>query len=342
MSESTYISIILKSDWTSRIKTNRIYSLEYENRTFIDIIFDKLHEKNKMEWSKKPTLFDYFVFVIWKTSHKNDKSIEKKRVIIDIRDLNEIIVNDAYSMSTQTDVIVAVVGCEFISMIDATGYFHQWTVKYDDRHKQTVISHRDQKQFNVIVMKFKNSLAYVQRQIDLMLKDLRDFVKTFIDDIIIFSRIRKSHLNHLKIVFNRLFQYEMIFNFKKTFLVFFSLIFLNQIVDVLNMTIAKEKLAIISKLKFSTTLKNLKVYLNFTEWLKIYVSFYVHIAEPLQRRKTFLFKNGPKKKFKKNRSQNEHHWKMPRIKNTMSINNCKTYLIIRVFWFILIQTDLFT
>ena len=51
------------------------------------------------------------------------------------------------------------------------------------------MSHRNQKSFNVVVMKYKNSLVYVQRQIDRLFRAYRKFVKTYVDDIVIFSRI---------------------------------------------------------------------------------------------------------------------------------------------------------
>ena len=180
-----------------------------------------------MKWIKNFIFFEYFVFVIWRTVIKDEKSIKKKRTVMNIRELNKIVVSDVYFMSIQIDITAAVADCKYISVIDAMKYFHQWKVKLKDRYKQIVISHRNQKQFNVIVMNFKNSFVYVQRQTNLFFKNMRKFARTFIDDIIIFSRIRKKHLKHLKTVFERLFFYDVIFSSAKVFLNFFSLILLN-------------------------------------------------------------------------------------------------------------------
>ena len=166
--------------------------------------------------------FDYFVFVIWRTVIKDEKSVKKKRTMMNIRELNKIIVSDVYFMSIQIDIIAVVADCKYISIIDAMRYFHQWKIKLKNCYKQTIISHKSQKQFNVIVMNLKNSFAYVQRQTNLLFKNMREFAKTFIDDIIIFSRIREKHLKHLKTIFERLFFYDVIFNFVKKFWVSFS------------------------------------------------------------------------------------------------------------------------
>ena len=169
-----------------------------------------------------------------------------------------------------------------------------------NRYKQTVISHKNQKQFNVIVMNFKNSFVYVQRQTNLLFKNMQEFVRTFIDDIIIFSRIKKKNLKHFKTVFERLFFYDVIFNFAKIFLDFFSLILLNQVMNALKFIIIKKKLIAIIQLIFSRILNAFKVYLKLTEWMRNYVSYYAQIAEPLQNRKTiFLKKKSIKNNFRK-------------------------------------------
>ena len=253
-----------------------------------------------MKWTRNFIFFEYFVFVIWKIVIKDEKPIKKKRAVIDIKKLNKIVVSDVYFMSTQIDITAAVADCKYISVIDAMKYFHQWKIKLENRYKQTIISHKNQKQFNVIVMNFKNSFVYVQRQTNLLLKNMRKFVRTFIDDIIIFSRIREKHLKHFEAVFERLFFYDVIFSAAKVFLDFSSLILLNQIMNALKLITAKKKLAAIIQLTFFRTLNAFEVYLKLIEWMRNYVSYYAQIIESLQNCKTiFLKKKSIKNNFKK-------------------------------------------
>ena len=122
------------------------------------------------------------------------------------------------------------------------------------------------------------------------------FVKTFIDDIIIFFRTRKKHLKHLKTIFERLFSYEITLNLNKIFIKFSSLILLKQIIDALDLITTKEKLAVIVRLVFSQTLKNLKIYLKLIDWLRQYIFYYAQIFESLQQRKIIFLKNDFAKK----------------------------------------------
>lgn len=89
---------------------------------------------------------------------------EKGRVVLDIRGLNKVTVPDGYPMPLQSGIISSVTGCPYVSVMDAAGFFQQWLVKLPDRHKLIVVSHRDSEQWNVAVMGFRNSPAYMQRQ----------------------------------------------------------------------------------------------------------------------------------------------------------------------------------
>ena len=134
-----------------------------------------------MKWTKNFIFFEYFVFVIWKIVIKDEKPIRKKRVVINIKKLNKIIISNAYFMSIQINITAVVADCKYISVINVMKYFYQWKIKLKNRYKQTVISHQKQKQFNVIVINFKNFFVYVQRQTDFFLKicaSLQEFLLT--------------------------------------------------------------------------------------------------------------------------------------------------------------------
>jgi hypothetical protein len=201
ISSEDHMSIDLKLDWADKLKSNKMYFLDLDERVIIDEIFDNLHAKEKMKWFTNSTSFEYFVFVIYRTVMKDDKFVRKERAVIDIREFNAIIVSNVYFMSAQTEIMIAVTECQYISIVNVLKYFYQWAVKFDDRHKLTMISHRDQKQFNVCVMSYKNSSSYVQRQTNLMLKNLRDFVRAYMNDIVIFFKTLNDHLLHLKKIF---------------------------------------------------------------------------------------------------------------------------------------------
>ena len=125
----------------------------------------------------------------------------KKIIIIDVRRFNFMIIFDVYFLLMQFDIITIVKNCFYISVINCAEFFYQWKIHFSNKHKLIVINHREQKSFNVTVMNYKNSFVYIQRQIDWLFRLCRVFARTYINDIIIFSKNQQKHLNHLKTVF---------------------------------------------------------------------------------------------------------------------------------------------
>jgi hypothetical protein len=126
------------------------------------------------------------------------------------------------------------------------------------------------------------------------------------NDIMIFSKILNDHLEHLRQIFKRLQDYNVILNSKKVFLEYFFIVLLEQIVNVLKLTTTKEKLTAIINLTFSLILKELKTYLNLTEYLRVYVIWYAQTSLFLQKRKTLLLKEcSTKEKSRKNFFKNK-------------------------------------
>ena len=193
-------------------------------------------------------------------------------------------------MSLQTNVIILVVECLYIFVFDAVSFFYQWLIRIFDRHKLTIMSHRKQKQFNMTVMKFKNNSTYVQKKIDIILRIYKAFVKTYVNDIIIFSHTLKKHVSHLRQIFQLLNLYDIRLSLKKSYFDYSTVALLSQKMNAFDLIIAANKLAAIVNLKYSHTLKNLKIYLNFTEWLRNYIVWYAQKSESLQRRKTLLLR----------------------------------------------------
>ena len=291
LSEKNWMRISLKSDWKNKIIDKvKIYSLNTKNKALINKTFDELHVADKMSWTTESTFFFYSIFCVWK-SDVDDDDLQKSRSIINIKSLNVITQSNAYSLPLQSEIIVAVRNCLYISVIDYFVFFYQWRVHFSNRHKLTVINHREQKSFNITMINFKNSSTYVQKQIDRLLRLHRKYARVYVDDIIVFFKTKEKHKTHLRAVFFVLKDNNIFIKFTKAFIEYFSVSLLDQKVNSLNLAIAVEKLRVIVKLRFFYNLRQLKPYLNLIDWMKNYIPYYVDISKSLQKRKTELLRH---------------------------------------------------
>jgi hypothetical protein len=156
------------------------------------------------------------------------------------------------------------------------------------------MTHREQKIFLILIMRNRNSIAYVQRQMNILLNDFKKFVKIYIDDIICRSKTFREHLKHLRTLFRIFLRKEIIINSLKIFLDYQSVILLKQRVNVLELIIVEKKLKAIALFKFSKNLIALERYLDLADYLRDKVYFFVDVFKSLQELKIKLLKNSSK------------------------------------------------
>ena len=246
-----------------------MYSLSSKDKKIVDKKFDRLHLEEKMSWITQSISYEYLVFVIWRTVHASEKSLERKRrVVVNIKNLNKIFMFDVYFLSLQSNVLFAMMKLIYISIINCVNFFHQWLVRILNRHKLIVINHRESEQWNVVVIRYRNFSTYVQRRIDVMLRSHRAFARAYVNDVMIFFNFLKEHLRHLNKIF-KLFQHmNVAVKTSKIYLEYSFITLLNQKMNNLEFITTKNKLATIRDLQFSRTLKYLETYLNKTNYLK--------------------------------------------------------------------------
>lgn len=129
-----------------------------------------------------------------------------------------------------------------------------------------MVTHQGQKNFNVAVMEYKNSFAYIQRQIDRLLWPYKNFACKYINDIVIFSRILAEHLTHYNAIFSMLKENNILIKPIKDFLANPIVQLLKQKVTSLGLSTSEKKLRAIAKLEFFSSLKQLETYLGLTGW----------------------------------------------------------------------------
>ena len=161
----------------------------------------------------------------------NKFSQRKNKVVVNIRDFNKITQFNVYSMQLQFDLISIVVDCVYISIFDYINFFHQWFVKLTNRHKLTIVSHKENEQWNVAIMSFRNSLVYVQRQINRIFRVFRFFAKIYVNDIVIFNHNLEKHLRHLNQIFVLFVKLNIVLKSSKTYLRYFTISLFEQKID---------------------------------------------------------------------------------------------------------------
>ena len=178
-----WMTVPLKPGWKSKVSAikPRIYPLSNEVRHVVNNTFDEMHKQGRLQYPTDPTPFSFPVFVVFKIDHQSRK---KGWAGVDIRRLNKLVLPDFYPLPLQSEIIANVQGCSNLAVLNGASFFYQWRLHPDHHFMFTVITHRGQETFQVSIMGYINLVAYVQREIDNILRSVQSWARAYIDNII--------------------------------------------------------------------------------------------------------------------------------------------------------------
>lgn len=219
---------------------------------------------------------------------KKNKEI---RLCGDYRALNSITKKDDYPMPRLTDATALLEGCIIFSNLDITRAYYNIPVRAEDQKKTAITLPFGL--FEHIRMPFglTNAPKTWQRFIDEVLEGL-PFIFVYLDDILIFSRSKEEHLEHLRAVFERLDKAGLTVNVAKCHFMQPSVPFLGYKIDKTGFTMTEAKRSALTNLQPPKTITDLRSILGM---MNFYHDTYPDAAGSLQPF-TDLLRGHPKKK----------------------------------------------
>ena len=120
------------------------------------------------------------------------------RFCVDYRRLNAITVPDTYPLPRMDECIDSLGDAAIFTTLDCNSGYWQIPVDPPDRDKTTFTSHYGTYRFRRLPFGLRNAPATFQRAIDVILSGVKwKTCLVYLDDVIIFSPDRKSHLKHV-------------------------------------------------------------------------------------------------------------------------------------------------
>ena len=222
------------------------------------------------------------------------------RVCIDYRKLNEITKKDAHPLPKIEELLDHLNGAKIFSTMDLLSGFHQIPLDEKAKEKTAFTTHLGLFQFEVMPFGLCNAPATFQRLVEKIFRDiLWKFVMLYIDDMIIFSKTIKEHMEHLREVFTILENSHLKAKLKKCTFFQSQLKFLGHTVNEQGIYPLKENVQTVLKLETPTNLKELRSFLGMTSYYRKFIEDYSTKAKPL----TQLLKKDEKFEITPNREQ---------------------------------------
>jgi hypothetical protein len=162
--------------------------------------------------------------------------VEKKdgtrRMCIDYRALNEVTIKNKYPLPRIEDLFNQLRGASVFSKIDLRSGYHQLRIRPSDIPKTTFITKYGLYEFTIMSFGLTNTPAFFMNLMNSVFMDYLDkFVVVFIDDILIYSQSEEEHVNHLKMVLQRLREHQLFAKLSKCEFWINEVLFLGHIIN---------------------------------------------------------------------------------------------------------------
>jgi len=168
-------------------------------------------------------------------------------------------------------IIDKIVNCKHLTKLNIISAFNKLQMHSDNENYITFITALKAYKYKMLSFKLIDKLIFFQQYMnDILWNFLNDFCQVYLDDILIYSKTRKKHKDHVKLVLKWLCKAELQMNIWKCKFNVEETVFLEIIVSELNLCMNLNKMTVIVSW---ITLINLKEIQSFVKFVNFYHHF---------------------------------------------------------------------
>ena len=215
----------------------------------------------------------------------------KRRLCVDFRKVNELQQEVITAGKTKGQISIhplpkidemyaKLKGAKVFSTIDLRSGYHHIALGKSSRAKTAFVTPFGKYEFLMVPFGLAQAPAYFQLLMNKVLKGLK-FAMTYLDDIIIFSQDELQHLEHLEIVFSRLWEAGLKMKHSKCDFFKSEIHYLEHLISPEGISPLPNKLDSIRHMPVPNSAKEIKQFLGLTGYYRKFVPRFADISRPL-------------------------------------------------------------
>ncbi|KAI3797676.1 hypothetical protein L1987_32938 [Smallanthus sonchifolius] len=204
------------------------------------------------------------------------------RMCIDYRELNKLTIKNRYPLPRIDDLFNQLQGSTYFSKIDLRSGYHQLRVQEEDIPKTAFRTRYGHYEFMVMPFGLTNAPAVFMDLMNRMCKPYLDkFVIVFIDDILIYSKTKEDHEQHLRLILDLLKTEQLYAKFSKCDFWLKEVQFLGHVVNEKGIHVDPAKIEAVKNWKAPKNPTEVRSFLGLAGYYRRFISNFSKIAVPL-------------------------------------------------------------
>jgi hypothetical protein len=160
---------------------------------------------------------------------KKDQSL---RLCVDYRPLNAVTIKNKYSLPRIDILFDQLTGAKVFSKVDLCSSYHQIKIRLEDVPKTTFSTRYGLYEYLVMSFGLITTPTHFMYLINsVFMPELDKFVVVFIDDILIYSKSEEEHVQHLRVILQRLRDHQLYAKLSKCAFWLKEILFLGHVIS---------------------------------------------------------------------------------------------------------------
>ena len=139
-----------------------------------------------------------------------EKSNDDLRFCVDYKRLNQIIKRNRYLISLIDEVLIRIQSYKYMTRLNIIAAFNKLRMYSNSEDFTIFIISLEVYKYRVLLFELINELVNYQQYMNNILFDyLNDFYQTYLNDILIYSKIKKKHVKYIRLILQRLREVDL-------------------------------------------------------------------------------------------------------------------------------------
>ncbi len=199
---------------------------------------------------------------------------------VNYQKLNVIFKRNRYFLSLINEIIDKIVSCKHLTKLNIISAFNKLQMHLDSKNYIIFITALKAYKYKMLSFKLTNESIFFQQYMNDVLWDfLNDFCQICLNNILIYSKMRKKHKDHVKLVLKWLREAELQMNIRKYEFNIEETVFLEVIVSKLDLCMNLSKMTVIVSWITSINLKEIQSFVRFVNFYRCFIKNFLKLVK---------------------------------------------------------------